>query len=53
MLNKILTFYTKYFAVWVVVFAVAAYFYPTPFTALEQMVLRHYYVRHRRSTFSR
>ena len=35
MLNKILAFYTKYFAVWVVIFAVAAYFFPAPFTALQ------------------
>jgi BASS family bile acid:Na+ symporter len=35
MLNKILAFYTKYFAVWVVVFAVVAYFFPAPFTALK------------------
>lgn len=35
MLNRILTFYTKYFAVWVVLFAVVAYFYPAPFAALQ------------------
>jgi len=30
-----LSFYTKYFAVWVVVFGVTAYFYPAPFEALD------------------
>ncbi|HCO94221.1 MAG TPA: hypothetical protein DIU00_09765 [Phycisphaerales bacterium] len=35
MLNKILAFYTKYFAVWVVLFGVAAYFWPGPFVALK------------------
>jgi bile acid:Na+ symporter, BASS family len=35
MLNKILAFYTKYFAVWVVVFAVVAYFYPALFVAMK------------------
>ncbi len=34
MFNKILNFYTKYFAVWVVVFGVVAYFWPGPFKAL-------------------
>ena len=35
MFGKILSFYTKYFAVWVVLFAVVAYFFPEPFTALK------------------
>jgi len=35
MLAKILSFYTKYFAVWVILFAVAAYFFPAPFVALK------------------
>lgn len=35
MLNKILTFYTKFFAVWVVVFGVIAYFLPGPFLVLK------------------
>jgi len=35
MLNKVLGFYTKYFAVWVVGCGVAAYFWPGPFVALK------------------
>jgi len=35
MLRKILSFYTKYFAVWVVLFGVTAYFLPGPFVALK------------------
>ena len=35
MLNKILSFYTKYFAVWVILFGVAAYFVPGPFVAMK------------------
>jgi BASS family bile acid:Na+ symporter len=35
MLNKALNFYTKYFVVWVVLFAVIAYFLPKPFKALR------------------
>jgi bile acid:Na+ symporter, BASS family len=35
MFNKILALYTKFFALWVVIFAVAAYFYPSPFVALK------------------
>jgi len=35
MLNRILNFYTKYFAVWVVVFGVVAYFWPGPFEAVR------------------
>ena len=34
MLKKVLGFYTKYFAVWVVLFG-AAYFWPGPFVALK------------------
>jgi BASS family bile acid:Na+ symporter len=35
MLNKALAFYTKYFAVWVAIFGVVAYFLPAPFTVLQ------------------
>ncbi len=35
MLKKILAFYTKYFAVWVVVFGVVAYVWPGSFVALK------------------
>jgi len=35
MLKKVLTFYTRYFAIWVVVFGVVAYFWPGPFAALR------------------
>jgi BASS family bile acid:Na+ symporter len=35
MLSKILAFYTKYFALWVVGLAVVAYFFPAPFIALK------------------
>jgi BASS family bile acid:Na+ symporter len=35
MLNKVLSFYTKYFAVWVILFAVVAYYFPEPFKALQ------------------
>lgn len=35
MFKKILSFYTKYFAVWVVLFGVTAYFLPGPFVALK------------------
>jgi BASS family bile acid:Na+ symporter len=35
MLEKILSFYTKYFAVWVIAFGVFAYLVPKPFKALE------------------
>lgn len=35
MLKKILSFYTKYFVVWVVAFGVVAYFLPGPFVALK------------------
>jgi BASS family bile acid:Na+ symporter len=33
-INRILKFYTKYFALWVLLFAVVAYFKPAPFKAL-------------------
>jgi len=35
MFERILRFYTKYFAVWVLLFGVIAYFLPTPFVALQ------------------
>ncbi len=35
MLKKILDFYTRYFAVWVVVFGILAYFLPKPFKLLK------------------
>lgn len=35
MVGKVLSFYTKYFAVWVVIFAGVAYFVPAPFIALK------------------
>jgi BASS family bile acid:Na+ symporter len=35
MLGKVLSFYTKYFAVWVIIFGVAAYQVPKPFVALK------------------
>jgi BASS family bile acid:Na+ symporter len=35
MFNKILSFYTKYFAVWVVLFGATAYILPGPFVALK------------------
>jgi BASS family bile acid:Na+ symporter len=35
MFAKALGFYTKYFAVWVVIFAVVAYYFPSPFIALK------------------
>lgn len=35
MLKKVLGFYTKYFAVWVIIFGVVAYLYPGPFVALK------------------
>jgi BASS family bile acid:Na+ symporter len=34
MVAKVLSFYTKYFAVWVLLFGVVAYFFPAPFVAL-------------------
>ena len=35
MLNRVLAFYTKWFAVWVVLFAAVAYFWPKPFLGLK------------------
>ena len=35
MLKKVLSFYTRYFAFWVVLFGVAAYLWPGPFVALK------------------
>ena len=35
MFNKILSFYTKYFAIWVIVFGIIAYFFPGPFKACK------------------
>jgi BASS family bile acid:Na+ symporter len=35
MFEKILNFYTKYFAVWVILFGGVAYFLPAPFVALK------------------
>jgi len=35
MLNKILAFYTKFFAVWVIVCGIAAYLWPGPFVAMK------------------
>ena len=35
MFAKALSFYTKYFAIWVVLFGVLAYFFPAPFRALK------------------
>jgi BASS family bile acid:Na+ symporter len=36
MFGKILAFYTKYFAVWVVIFGLLAYFVPEPFISLRR-----------------
>ncbi len=35
MFKKVLEFYTKYFAIWVLVFGIIAYFAPGPFVALK------------------
>ncbi len=35
MFKKILSFYTKYFAIWVILFGVVAYYRPGPFVALK------------------
>lgn len=35
MLNKILGFYTKYFALWVIIFGLVAFLYPGPFVAMK------------------
>jgi len=37
MVERILKFYTKYFAVWVIVFGAVAYFQPGPFVALKKL----------------
>jgi BASS family bile acid:Na+ symporter len=34
-INRILSFYTKYFAIWVILFGVIAYFLPAPFIMLR------------------
>jgi BASS family bile acid:Na+ symporter len=36
MFTKILSFYTKFFAIWVILFAIVAYFFPEPFVALKE-----------------
>lgn len=36
MLKKVLNFYTKYFAIWVIAFGVVAYFWPEVFLTLEE-----------------
>jgi len=36
MLKKVLDFYTKYFAVWVIAFGIVAYFWPEVFLTLEE-----------------
>ena len=36
MTNRIISFYTKYFAVWVLIMGVIAYYYPRPFVAMKQ-----------------
>ena len=36
MINKAISFYTKYFAVWVVVMGVVAYFFPAPFVGMKE-----------------
>jgi BASS family bile acid:Na+ symporter len=33
--KKVLGFYTKYFAIWVIVFGLVAYFVPGPFVAMK------------------
>jgi len=35
MLKKILDYYTKFFAVWVLLFGIVAYFFPRPFVAMK------------------
>jgi len=35
MLNKVLSFYTRFMALWVVIFGVVAYFFPAPFITLK------------------
>ncbi len=41
MMKKILSFYTKYFFVWVVLFGIAAYFWPRPFERAGNFNLAH------------
>ncbi len=41
MLNRILSFYTKYFFIWVVFFGIAAYFWPAPFEKAGNFNLAH------------
>jgi BASS family bile acid:Na+ symporter len=36
MFTKILSFYTKFFAIWIILFAIVAYFFPEPFVALKE-----------------
>ena len=36
MVQKILSFYTRYFAAWVVLFGIAAYLWPKPFAAMKE-----------------
>ncbi|MHC4343626.1 MAG: hypothetical protein ACYSUP_02960, partial [Planctomycetota bacterium] len=36
MIRRLLSFYTKYFAVWVLLCGAAAFFWPGPFLALEK-----------------
>ncbi|MBN1456992.1 MAG: bile acid:sodium symporter family protein [Sedimentisphaerales bacterium] len=36
MTNKIISLYTKYFAVWVLIMGVIAYYYPRPFVAMKE-----------------
>ena len=36
MFHKILSFYNRFFAVWVILFGVIAYFFPAPFIALKK-----------------
>jgi BASS family bile acid:Na+ symporter len=44
MLKKILSFYTKYFAVWVILFGVLAYFRPQLFLKLEESMAQFFAV---------
>jgi len=37
MFERILKFYTKYFAVWVIIFGVVAYLWPAPFVSLKKL----------------
>lgn len=42
MLNKILAFYTKFFALWVMLLAVVAYFFPAPFI-VKPLVMKSFF----------